>query len=132
MFNFILKNNLLTNLQPVYFFARFFGLLPFSLVCDENGDIKRTRVKVFDLIWFTISISVYMCLIYLYQTEIDFSHGSKTLVFCDTVNDLIQLVLPPCICCWDMYNRPQFVDVLKKLTSFDKEVWIPCSSVSTF
>lgn len=52
------------NLSSIHLYSRLFGLVPFTLVRDSNGEVQRSRVGKFDLLWFVISISVFsVCLL---------------------------------------------------------------------
>lgn len=46
--------------KPVYILCRIFGFMPFSIAYDSNGEIQTARIRVVDLIWFIISIGVYL------------------------------------------------------------------------
>lgn len=114
------KNDFTKSLQPLYFFSRAFGRLPFSLVSNLNGEIQRAHIKIFDVIWFALSISVYLFLFIYYFKNI--SNTSNILVLCNSIAAFALLGLHLITVLMDLYNRERFIDILKKFGNFDKAV----------
>lgn len=117
------ENNFLNSLRPVYFCSRAFGRLPFSIVVHPNGEVKRARVKFFDVLWFIISLFVYAFLILYYVNYLALSRQkiSKTILFlCIDVNITLHLLMVSIMIIMDMHNRRRLIDIVRMFTSFDK------------
>lgn len=121
------KNESFTNtLRPFYIISRMFGLLPFSIKFDANGEIQDARVSAFDLLWFAISICVYLFMAVAFNLQMmeippDYK-VSFILYFGDMLLSLSGLIFGPIEIIMDMCNRFKLVSIIRKLTAFDKEV----------
>lgn len=116
--------NYVYSLQPIYLFLRTFGLLPFSIVRDINGEL-HARVRVFDIIWFVISICIYIFMaVFCWRAEdhYDTPNKSDTLFFVDAVLLTSFLITNILAIILDMYNRSKLIAILNWLTQFDNEV----------
>lgn len=49
--------------QPIYYFSRVIGLMPYSLVYNSNGEIQEHRIYIRDGLWLATSIFVYSSVI---------------------------------------------------------------------
>lgn len=119
------KDSFVVTFWPVYFCSRYFGFLPFSLVFDSNGEIRRARVGIFDIVWFIMSIGLYLCLAILYIQMIETPQdptASFILFFGDTVFNVVAMLLLILMAIMDMCNRNKLVDIVKTFSAFDKEV----------
>lgn len=119
------KMNFAYSFRPVYYFSRMFGLLPFSIVYDSNGDVLRARVTAIDILWFIISVCIYLLLAFLSYTNMRLPDGpieSPLLIASDYTLLIVGLIYGAVIIVFDMYNRSTFIDILKKFTAFDMEV----------
>lgn len=45
--------------RPIHIVSRAFGLMPFSITFDSNGEIQKSNVSKFDVLWFV----VWLCLL---------------------------------------------------------------------
>lgn len=117
--------NFAYSVRPIYYFARVFGLFPYTIVHDTNDDIKEARVTFIDICWFVLSICVYLFLaIYCYenlQLPTD-PNVSYVLILGDYSLLILGLIFGAAVIVADMYNRNKFMDIMKKFNSFDKEV----------
>lgn len=117
------KINLIYSFRPVYYFARFFGLLPFKVICDSKGIPIEARVGAFDLIWLVITVCLYLfmatvCYFYYPHDKNDFyvlRMGDRFLIITTLVNGAVA-------CALDMFNRAKVVTTLRDSTRFDMEV----------
>lgn len=126
--------NFVTSLWPFYLFSRSLGLLPFSVKFDANGEIKKARVSVFDLLWFGLAISFYLSLAFFYFgsfNEQQISTSTSYILFLgDSLFNLNGLLYGVVIIIMDMCNRHKLVDILKRLSFFEKEASLfPFSSI---
>lgn len=123
------KNDLVKSLRSIYFFTRALGLLPFSIVTDSNGKVKKARLSTLDLLLFVVAmfIHVSMAVGFLQIPRIgptDYNHMSYALVLGDSILILLGLIFGIMVRIMDMCNRFKLVDIVKKLAAFDKEVSI--------
>lgn len=113
------------SLRPIYYFSRGVGLLPFSFIRNSNGEIQGTRVTVLDSLWFVTSICMYLFMAFICYKSVELPRDpnhSLILVIGDSLLIISGLVYSAVAVIVDMSNRVKIVNVLKKLTEFDKEV----------
>lgn len=109
--------------RPIYYFSRIFGSMPFSIIHDSNGDVKKSRITIFDGFWFVISICIYSAAVFLIFDSKIMDQASPTFV---TIlgNTFIMMnithgVLSVPI---EMCNRFKFIEIVKNFVIFDKDV----------
>lgn len=112
--------------RPIYIVSRIFGQMPFLITTNHmNGDIHDTRVTWFDLVWFTITSSIYIYstiytpkLIYatLQQNFSSISAFGAVIIFASVLFLGVYSIL------FDMCCRMKIVDILNKFIIFDKKV----------
>lgn len=120
------KMNLVHVLRPISIFSRIFGLLPFSIILDSNGDIRRARVRFSDILWFMTSICIYLIMaLHCYQNLIvpETSNESFILIVINYFRLISGLVFGAIMVTIDMFNRSKFITMFKKIIFFDKEVY---------
>lgn len=113
------------SLLPIYYFSRIFGLLPFTIVYDTNGDVHEARITYFDVLWFIISVCLYLLLALFSYKHIQVPEGpnvSQILVLGDCALLIAGLLYGAVIIVFDLYNRFKLIDIMKKFTTFDMEV----------
>lgn len=118
------KHDFVYCFRPIYIVSRVFGLLPFSLTFHSNGEVQKPNVSKLDIVWFGISLSFLLNAISM-SIAIQKSSGKKGslisilgdmwMLFAGLINGVLTIVL-------DMYNRHKFVDIIKKINTFDREV----------
>lgn len=123
-----LKETMFTGFQPIFRICRVFGLLPFSIVYNLNGEIESCKVNRVDCVWFAVSICIYLSLvIFNYHVLcLNLKQLQKNATFVLIMgNYLLQLFTFICSSLFfilNMWNRQIFIDVLKNFERFDKEV----------
>lgn len=116
------QNDFVYSYRPMYYFSRFFGLLPFSFVYDLNGHIQAPRVRIVDGVWFVFTIVCYVVLainscqgIVIPKDAVPLIFWSNTLLLSvGLFNGATQIVVNMCVRC-------KFITILKNITNFDKE-----------
>lgn len=120
------QNNFNKVFRPLYFIARIIGLLPFSIICNANGDIQCAHVGAFDLLWFILSLSAYSFLLWFYHKNLSLSNelfdNLGVYVVCSNMIHTLQLSSQIIAIVSDMCNRSQIIDILKMFANFDNEV----------
>lgn len=119
--------NFIDIFRPVYYFLRFCGQMPFSIVQSSNSEIfLQPRVNKRDALWFLISMCLYTIATWrtfgkltakLYENEIVcvLFTGNSLLHVVTMMFGIVKLFM-------DMYNRRKLVNILNKFTQFDQEV----------
>lgn len=108
--------------RPMYYFSRFFGLLPFSFVYDSNGHIQAPRIRIADGVWFVFTVVFYIVLAINSCQGIQIPKDAVPLIFYSNTllltvglfNGATMIVVNMCV-------RFKFVAILKTITNFDKE-----------
>lgn len=116
------------SMRPFYYFLRLFGLLPFSITYDLNGQPHASRVSVLDVLWFTISTLLYSTITYLVFRSITIPQETATasyiLILGDDLLLLANMFFGILFVGIDMFNRYELVNTLKEFDMFDTAVSI--------
>lgn len=122
----VLKNiDYVYNIMPIHIISRIFGLVPFGIARSPNGEVEGARVNKFDILWFVVSILLYLFLAYSYidTNELQFSSNESFILTAgDNVLIALGLVSAAVVIVMDMYNRSRIVEILKQFILFDKRV----------
>lgn len=110
--------------QPIYYISRLFGLLPFTLQCNDNGAEKCVTVTIFDQIWFAIALSWYavlsgLCIVvslidYINEATVFLHMASIFLLFVGLSHGVFSIAK-------NMLQRHQFGCILNDLFVCDTE-----------
>lgn len=122
-----LDGTMFSSFRPIFCFSRIFGSIPFSIVCNSNGEVQSCEVRVVDYMWFAISICVYITMvIFSYKVfslnAANFHENATFVLF--LVNAIFQwlsLIFGALFFVVNMWNRQIFIDFLKMFEQFDKE-----------
>lgn len=112
--------------QSIYYCSRCAGLWPFTIAYHSNGTIKEARVHLFDIVWFFISICLYLIgAIITYEYYMYTDHPTEDLYRSDLL--FFVLVVPPYFfgafgIVLDMLKRKSLVNILEKFINFDRGV----------
>lgn len=121
-----LKKSMFAGFRPIFCFSRIIGLMPFSIVCNSDGELQACRVKVVDCVWFLLSICVYLLLAIFNLLYLNVRHQYKIALVTLFVGNSILTILNfiSCVICYiiNMCNRRKFLDILKMFENFDAEV----------
>lgn len=112
--------------RPIYFYSRCAGLWPFTITYHSNGSIKNAQIRIFDCLWFLISICLYLTALISSYDYMKDSEASKEKNFFTNlmfyINQIPPLLFGPVCIVLDMLNRNRLINILNKFTIFDKEV----------
>lgn len=116
----------LDSFGPVYYYSRLFGLMPFTIDCDASRGVQKPRIDIFDGIWFSLSILIYISMAIIAYNDMKLPQDSDTASFILILGDYVLLILgliySALIIVFDMYNRFRLCELLNKFITFDKEV----------
>lgn len=121
--------NFARSLRPIYQFSRAFGLMPYTITCDENINFKGVRVRPFDILWCIISISLCITMAVVYYQNIELTNDpnvSIVLQIGDAMLLGVVLIYACTIIILDMINRFKLIKILKSLNCFDNTVRMNC------
>lgn len=111
--------------QPVYYFTRCIGLWPFTNTYNSNGSIKGTRVRLFDWLWFLISICLYLTALFCSYKNVTNASTPRDYFLAYWMYNVAQIssfLFGAVSIILDMFNRNKLVNILRMFTVFDKEV----------
>lgn len=109
--------------RPVYYFSRIFGFMPFTIVYNSNGAIQGPKIRVFDILWFILSIFLYILSTFMPFRHINYPiNTSFVLIVGDFLLLKLSLIFSILNVVMDMCNRFKLVDILKNVNSFDEKV----------
>lgn len=124
--------NFLSSSKLNYYFLRAFGLWPFSFVRDSNSKIKKPKVTKIDLLWFIISMPLYiLASIVFYNNWQALQMKTTDLKVLSIINNgdsmriALSLIFISLSIAIDMFNRFKLVNVLNNFVQFDVAVSIP-------
>lgn len=120
------KNDFAQSFRVVYIVSRVFGLMPFTVAYNVNGEIEKPTVTKLDAVWFLISICVYSVGIYS-LSQLIFPRGeniyaSPLVVLSDNISVMLGLILGLTCAIFDLYNRVKLINIVKHFIAFDKKV----------
>lgn len=116
--------------RPIYYFNRLCGHMPFSIVQSLNDKFHhQSRVSVFDVLWFIISICIYTglasCICWYLNRALSLYAVKPILYFlASTINGLrlINFLCGILMLSMDMCSRQRHVYIFNKFTAFDRKV----------
>lgn len=117
------RPDIIYSYRPIYYFSRFFGLLPFSLRYDSNGEIQMPKISKLDGVWFVISIVIYLALAKMVSLSIEIQKNASSpiLILGNKLLLMFGLIYGAIMIVENMCSRFRFVGILKMFTAFDKE-----------
>lgn len=116
--------NFADSFRPIYYFSRVFGLMPYSIIYDSNGDVQEPKVRTLDVLWFVISMCIYILMAVILYQEMNISNLNTSvyiLLLGEFVLLMLTLIFGAQVIGMDMCNRFRIIDILKKINTFDKE-----------
>lgn len=116
--------------RPIYYFARFCGQMPFSIVQIANDEFRQPRIGKCDVLWFIISIfilSVLICFtcwysIFRRSSLIQVNKILYLLAWTISTLRIVNFLCAILIIIMDVCNRYKLVNIQNKFTAFDQKV----------
>lgn len=117
------KINFSYSFRPIYYFSRVFGLMPFSITYDSNGEAQRPQIGIFDGIWFVFSMLIYSSSVYFIALKLMIRTSATFVVIVGNTFLLMSIIYGVGAVAMDMcFNRFKFTEIVKSFTVFDKQV----------
>lgn len=111
---------------PIYYFSRLFGLVPFTLVYNSNGTIEGQQIKVFDIMWFVISITINLIMTFMISGSTQYLNHVKSTSYILEGGDHLLLLLSAVfniiLILFGMSIRFKMVEILINIDNFDAKV----------
>lgn len=110
--------------RPIYYCSRGFGLMPFSIVHDSNGDVEKSKVRAIDGLLFAVFIilRVFMTIPSVNKLNSPSSDVPYFLVLGGYTLLTLIFTCGALMTVMNMYNRHKIVNILKMFSTIDKEV----------
>lgn len=112
--------------QPIYYFARVCGQMPFTIFYPISGAIVEVKLNKRDFVWMAISLSVqitFICMaINFYRSYQHAKLITSTIYFGNLTIWFVSVLFGVSIMALDACNRFRIVKILNKITIFDVEV----------
>lgn len=114
----------LDTFQPIYYFLRSFGLMPFSIKRNASETILDATVNKFDGAWFVTSILIYLIATVDSVKYVNFQRKVDTKFDMLVILNNSRLTMLFCVLIigMDMCNRVKLVHVVKQIILFDRQV----------
>lgn len=116
------EKNFSYSFRPIYYVSRVFGLIPFSLIHDSNGELLMPKVRFLDGFWSIILLCTYILNIISCFHHVNFEKFVFVLRLGNYLLLIACFVFQILVMGTNMCNRFRFVEILKGITIFDKKV----------
>lgn len=115
-----------------YYLSRVWGLASFSIATDSNEEIKIAKIRLYDVVWFLATISIYSLFTFdeLNQFE-DFRrksnqkgfNGAWILIACARLVNILGFSYGILVVVMNICNRFNLMNLVNMYIRFDKEVY---------
>lgn len=119
------QTNFESGFRPAYYFSRFAGLWPFSIMHHSNGKIHRARVGFFEILRSILAICLNLTLLLDVYIEVKAGREKNTIRIQFVMFNIFKmssLLFCAIVIMLNMINRNKLIDILGKFTTFDNEV----------
>lgn len=108
--------------RPIYYLSRIWGLAPFSITTNSNGDIKKTRIRIRDVLFFLISIIIHLLFSFISHNRYKLIAKPNTLDLCVYLFEIFSFAYGTLLAIMSLCSRSKLIEMLKMFNSFDKKV----------
>lgn len=113
--------------RPFYYLSRIWGLTPYSITENSNGDVRKPKIYIHDSLWFMISICLYSLFFEssLIKFKISKDHLKKEtwiLILFARLMELFTYAYGISTIILNVCNRFKLIDMIKMYVCFDREV----------
>lgn len=113
--------------RPLYYLSRVWGLAPFSIVTNPNGEVQKAKIRLYDVLWFLIAIYVHL---FFMNSVLNKFKTAKEKIKRDTwillvsaramevftfAHGILTIVMNIC-------NRFKLISIVRMFIRFDREV----------
>lgn len=111
--------------RPIYYFSRFAGLWPFSIIRDSNGKIRGLRIGFFDILRSLLLTCLNLALAFGAYEEIrvrEETHAESIRAVVFMIFQMSCFLFITIGVVLDLINRNKILNILMKFNTFDREV----------
>lgn len=108
--------------RPVYYFSRFAGLWPFSIIRSSNGSIQKARCGPCDILWLVLVVCFNLTLALDAYEQLKAEreeHEVRIRFVVDSIFEISSFLFITIGIVLDAINRNTLVLILKKFNTFD-------------
>lgn len=109
--------------RPLYYLSRIWGLAPFSITTNSNGEIKKTKIRIRDVLIFLISIIIHLLFSFISHKRYKLLEKPTTLDLCIYLFEIFSFAYGTLLAIMNACSRFKMIDMLKMFNSFDKKVY---------
>lgn len=119
------KFNFEYGVRPIYYFLRLMGLWPFSIVHGLNGSIQETKVRFIDVVWFLISIALYLAAAFsTFERIKQIPYPNLMITIFNYIAQTLGLACGALHIAMDLCSRKRIGSFLDMFRTFDNEVCV--------
>lgn len=113
--------------RPLYYLSRIWGLAPFSITTNSNGEVQKPKIHFFDGLLFLISFCVYFLFTNSALTKFEASKEylkkeTWILILCTRSLEVFTYVYGILTIIMNVCNRFKLINMVNMYTRFDREV----------
>lgn len=111
--------------RPIYYFSRFAGVWPFSIIRNSNGNDRMAHCGPYDVLWLIVVLCFNLALAlnaYEQLREEQAKHVVHIRFIVESIFEMGSFLFITIGIVLDLINRNRLVDILKKFNAFDHEV----------
>lgn len=116
---------LLHGFQPILHCLGGVGQWPFTIIYDSSGSIKEARVYLVNILWFFLSISLYLLSTFYTYEDLQHVDTKEELYFSRLITNTSEtptLLFATAGIILNMIIRKRLINILNSFISFDREV----------
>lgn len=114
--------------RPLYHLSRVWGLAPFSIASNPNGELQNPKIGFSDGVWLLTTILIYLSFasysLNAFQTaRKTLNRGTWILILCARILALFAFVYGILTIIISLCNRFKLINIVKMFARFDEEVY---------
>lgn len=115
--------------QPLYLLSRVWGLAPFSIVTNSNGEVRSPKIGLHDGLQFSTMMVFYSFFVYNNLNTFEPSEENRNektwvLMLSGRLLELLGFLYGISAIIMNVRNRSKIINKVKLLTRFDREVFL--------
>lgn len=108
--------------RPIYYLSRIWGLAPFSIITHSNRAIKKTKIRLRDVLFFLFSIVINLSFSFISYKRYKLLEKPDTLELCIYLFEIFSFAYGTLLAIMNVCCRTLWIDMLKMFNRFDRKV----------
>lgn len=113
--------------RPLHYLARIWGLVPFSIATNSNGELQNPKIHLYDGLWLLTTVLLYMSFLNYAWNALNYDRkisirNTWILILCARLLAVFAFVYGILTTIINMCNRYKLISLVKMCTRFDEEV----------